>query len=206
MKVMLTGATGFIGSWTIPALTSAGHDVIALIRRPAQAAALSDLVAERGGDPDRLSCVVGDLSQPGLGLTESVDPDVIVHLGASFAWNLDPEVARATNVDGSLEVVRLAARHHARLVLIGGYMLTNQTHLGELGIDLGRPDDVDWAAVAVEDRRLRGEQDRESCAGGGSRKRAGRGLAGHPPGNLVRAQHHRRASPQDNRCTTSSQR
>lgn len=150
MKVMLTGATGFIGSWTIPALTSAGHDVIALIRRPTQAAALSQLMAERGGDPDRLTCVIGDLAQPGLGLTDSVDPDVIVHLGASFAWNLDPEVARATNVDGSLEVVRLAARHDAKLVLIGGYMLTNQTHLGELGIDLARPDDIDWAAVAAK--------------------------------------------------------
>lgn len=150
MKVMLTGATGFIGSWTIPALTSAGHDVIALIRRPAQAAALSDLVAERGGDPDRLTCVIGDLAQPGLGLTDSVDPDVIVHLGASFAWNLDPAVARATNVDGSLAVVRLAARHNAQLVLIGGYMLTNRTHLDELGIDLARPDDIDWAAIATK--------------------------------------------------------
>ncbi len=150
MKVMLTGATGFIGSWTVPALTSAGHDVIALIRRPAQAAALSDLVAERGGDPDRLTCVIGDLAQPGLGLTESVSPDVIVHLGASFAWNLDPDVARATNVNGSLDVVRLAARHNARLVLIGGYMLTNQTHLDELGIDLARPDDIDWAAIAAK--------------------------------------------------------
>lgn len=150
MKVMLTGATGFIGSWTIPALTSASHDVIALIRRPAQAAALSHLVAERGGDPDRLSCVIGDLAQPGLGLTESVDPDVIVHLGASFAWNLDPDVARATNVEGSLDVVRLAARHNAQLVLIGGYMLTNQAHLDELGIDLALPDDIDWAAIAAK--------------------------------------------------------
>jgi nucleoside-diphosphate-sugar epimerase len=149
MKVMLTGATGFIGSWTIPALTSAGHDVIALIRRPAQESALSDLVAERGGDPDRLSFVIGDLARPGLGLTESVDPDVIVHLGASFAWNLDPEVARATNVDGSLDVVRLAARQNAQLVLIGGYMLTNQAHLDELGIDLARPDDIDWPAIAA---------------------------------------------------------
>lgn len=150
MKVMLTGATGFIGSWTIPALTSAGHDVIALIRRPAQAAALSHIVAERGGDPGRLSCVVGDLARPGLGLTESVDPDVIVHLGASFAWNLNADVARATNVEGSLDVVRLAARHNARLVLIGGFMLTNQTHLDELGIDLARPDDVDWAAISAK--------------------------------------------------------
>ncbi len=150
MKVMLTGATGFIGSWTTPALTSASHDVIALVRRPAQAAALSHLVAKRGGDPARLSCVIGDLAQPGLGLTESVNPDVIVHLGASFAWNLDPDVARATNVEGSLGVVRLAARHNAQLVLIGGYMLTNQAHLDELGIDLALPDDIDWAAIAAK--------------------------------------------------------
>lgn len=150
MKVMLTGATGFIGSWTIPALTAAGHDVIAVIRRPSQADSLSQLVGERGGNPDRLTYAIGDLAQPGLGLTESIDPDVIIHLGASFAWNLDPDVARATNVNGSLEVVRLASREDAQLVLIGGYMLTNQTHLDELGLDLARPDDIDWAAVAVK--------------------------------------------------------
>lgn len=148
MKVGLTGATGFIGGWTIPALTASGHDVIALIRRPEQAAMLSRLVADRGGDTSRLRSVIGDLARPDLGLAEPVEPDAIVHLGASFAWNLDPRVARATNVDGSLAVVRLAARHRARLMLIGGYMLTNQTHLDELGIDLTHPADTDWDEVA----------------------------------------------------------
>src|SRR5580700_9057978 len=44
MKVALTGATGFIGSHILAELQSNGHEVIALVRDDAQAAA----VAARG--------------------------------------------------------------------------------------------------------------------------------------------------------------
>jgi uncharacterized protein len=39
--VLLTGATGFIGSRLAQALSAGGHDVIALTRNPAKADALS---------------------------------------------------------------------------------------------------------------------------------------------------------------------
>ena len=37
MRILLTGASGFIGSWTAPALLTAGHDVVALVRDPEKA-------------------------------------------------------------------------------------------------------------------------------------------------------------------------
>jgi nucleoside-diphosphate-sugar epimerase len=58
MRVFLTGATGFIGSFLIPELINAGHHVVGLSRSPAGAAALNRAGAEvfRGdvNDLDRL--------------------------------------------------------------------------------------------------------------------------------------------------------
>ena len=41
MQVLLTGATGFVGSFAVPALLAAGHEVVALVRDPAKAASVS---------------------------------------------------------------------------------------------------------------------------------------------------------------------
>jgi nucleoside-diphosphate-sugar epimerase len=53
MRVFLTGATGYIGSAALDALTRAGHEVTALVRRPAAAERLGHRAAR---------CVIGDLS------------------------------------------------------------------------------------------------------------------------------------------------
>jgi uncharacterized protein YbjT (DUF2867 family) len=47
MKVVLTGATGFIGSHVLTELQEHGHEVTAVIRTAADA----DLVATRGATP-----------------------------------------------------------------------------------------------------------------------------------------------------------
>ncbi len=47
MKVMLTGATGFVGSWVARELCAAGHAVRALVRRTSSLANLEGLAIER---------------------------------------------------------------------------------------------------------------------------------------------------------------
>ena len=54
MHVLVTGATGFVGSHLVPALRGAGHDVRVLVRDPASYA-----------PPDGVSVVGGDLLDPG---------------------------------------------------------------------------------------------------------------------------------------------
>jgi nucleoside-diphosphate-sugar epimerase len=150
MKVLLTGASGFIGGWVSTSLTRSGHEVIALMRSPEKLTDLRAAVDARGGDSQRISVVRGDLGRPALGLDGVPDFDVAVHLGASFAWGMDAASARRTNVTGGLELVDLCAQVGARLVAIGGYMLVSPTNLAELNMDLNRPDDVDWARVYRE--------------------------------------------------------
>jgi len=59
MHVLVTGATGFVGSRLVPALLSAGHDVVAMTRHP-ESYDGPDAVEVRGGDlldPDTLDGV-----------------------------------------------------------------------------------------------------------------------------------------------------
>ncbi|MFE6623882.1 type I polyketide synthase [Streptomyces sp. NPDC057740] len=124
-EILLTGATGFLGAFLLRDLMrSTRARVHCLVRGADRADAERRLRANLEWyevvdevDPDRISVVVGDLSAPRLGLTEDEFDDlarfvdVVYHAGATVSWLRPYTELRRSNVDGTREVLRLAARH-----------------------------------------------------------------------------------------------
>lgn len=83
MRILLTGATGFIGSWLIPCLRHGGHEVSALVRSSTQTVQL-----ERMGVPVVCDDGVGDMQET----LQRQDPfDGVIHLASLFRSSHHPD-------------------------------------------------------------------------------------------------------------------
>ncbi|GGV64800.1 polyketide synthase [Streptomyces longisporoflavus] len=126
-EVLLTGATGFLGAFLLRDLMRTGHGTVhCLVRGADEEAARARLKAGLEWfrvwdeiDPARLSVVVGDLAAPRLGLDEEEFDtlarrvDAVYHAGATVNWLYPYTELKAPNVSGTVEVLRLAARHRS---------------------------------------------------------------------------------------------
>lgn len=103
MKILVTGATGFVGRWLVADLVAAGHEVL-----PSGAAGRVDVT-------DR-AAITAEI--------RAVRPDAIAHLaGVAYAPDAshNPSQALAVQVGGTLNVVHgLAALGGPRILLISG--------------------------------------------------------------------------------------
>ncbi len=74
MKVLVTGASGFVGRAVCAELSQRGHDVVAYVRRP-------------GSEPDGTRAALGDLTDAEAlrAALSSERPDGVVHLAAEIA-------------------------------------------------------------------------------------------------------------------------
>ncbi|MEV3987824.1 amino acid adenylation domain-containing protein [Streptomyces sp. NPDC049837] len=123
--ILLTGATGFLGAFLLHELLErTGAVVHCLVRVEETAAAGKRLRAalERyrlwdDSRAHRVRAVPGDLSLPRLGLGQdrfdelARTVDVVFHSGAEVNLAYGYERLKAANVDGTAEVLRLAAAH-----------------------------------------------------------------------------------------------
>ncbi|CAJ3801229.1 polyketide synthase [Burkholderia pseudomallei] len=120
--LLLTGATGFVGRHLLRELidrTSA--TIYCLVRAPDAAQGLARIRATlerwslwRDGDAARVIAVPGDLGRPRIGLSDAArarlvaEVDAIYHNGTSMNHLESFEMARAANVGGVIELLRIA--------------------------------------------------------------------------------------------------
>lgn len=156
-RVLLTGATGFLGAFLLSELLRHTRaEIHCLVRAPdaeeGERRIRGSLEAYRLWDEKRSSRifpVAGDLSEPLFGLgaerfEELADEiDVVYHNGASVNWVYPYKALKPTNVLGTQEVLRLAARDGAKPVhfvsTLGVFPLVGRSDAGVVRED----DDLD---------------------------------------------------------------
>lgn len=115
MRVLLTGATGYLGSALLPRLAASGHEVMALVRCDSACEGKARLQQETGLDVEVLA---GDICEPGWGLAEVPPFDVLIHAAASTKLARRPGGAvRAANFRALAPIPEIVRRGGARRVL-----------------------------------------------------------------------------------------
>ncbi|MEX0993260.1 MAG: NAD(P)-dependent oxidoreductase [Solirubrobacterales bacterium] len=90
MKLLVTGASGFLGGPTCAELVRRGHDVTALVRRP-------------GSEPENVNAVAGELDDRDslVRALSAHPPDCVVHLAAENGAQRSARKVERVNVEGT---------------------------------------------------------------------------------------------------------
>jgi NAD(P)-dependent dehydrogenase (short-subunit alcohol dehydrogenase family) len=113
MNYFVTGATGFIGRNLVELLLQREGTVYVLVREGSKGR-LEELRRRWGVDEERVVGIVGDVSQPLLGISDSDlerlrgHVDHLFHLAAVYDMTADAESQRLSNVEGTRHMVDFA--------------------------------------------------------------------------------------------------
>ena len=122
MKVLVTGASGFLGKFVCAELRDRGHEVAALVRRP-------------GTEPPDTKAVEGDLTDVSTlawGL-ERTRPDCVFHLAAEIASQRSSARIEEVNVEGTRRLVDAClAVDDAPRFMFASTVVTGDAHGAEL--------------------------------------------------------------------------
>lgn len=115
MKVLVTGANGFLGAWTLRRLREEGHAVVALdLHSPGPL--VQQLV---GAHTHALDWRIGDISEPQAALDAMAGCDAVIHLAGVLTPFCQAQPARgaAINLGGTIHVFEAARAHGIRSVV-----------------------------------------------------------------------------------------
>lgn len=137
MTVLVTGASGLVGSEVVARLLAAGQDVVALVHRVEQ------LLGNNGrplrAPQGRLRLVKGDVTQPGLGVALA-EFDRIVHCAALTDFGHPQRLYQRVNVDGTQHVLELARERSTPLVHVSTAYVCGERSgvIAESELDVGQ--------------------------------------------------------------------
>lgn len=134
MRVLVTGAWGFVGRHAVRDLVAAGHDVIA-----------ADQITSPGDPPPPATAHRVDITDPiaVLGLVADTHPGAVLHLaGISFVPRTaaDPGLTIKVNANGTLNILDACLRHapSARILVVSTAQVYG-SRTGDLAVDETAP-------------------------------------------------------------------
>ncbi|KAA0991442.1 SDR family NAD(P)-dependent oxidoreductase [Dyadobacter aurulentus] len=108
MKVLITGATGLVGSAVARKFLSEGHKVSAIYRKTSDKSLLSDIDAE-------ISWIEGDILDLGSLEDAIKDTDCVVHTAAVVSFvPADRDMMYKVNVEGTANVVNVCLKYQLK--------------------------------------------------------------------------------------------
>jgi dihydroflavonol-4-reductase len=140
LKVLVTGATGIVGSNLVRRLLQDGNQVRVLVRRTSDARGLDSLDVERRE---------GDVLEPSTLEPALAGCDILYHAAAVFSYSADAEEQEALAVRGTRNALRAARRAGvARVVLTSSSVVLGSSTRPEVLDETscaGQPDNVGYA-------------------------------------------------------------
>jgi len=143
MRILVTGASGFVGNYLVPALIRAGHEAVCLVRPT------SDLSGLQGLD---VKLVQGDITDKDALLTALDGVDAVVHLAGVNVPDL--ETCRRINVEGVRMVIEACHERGVRRVVANSTVSATREHLGAYGLSKKQGEEL-WRDSGLDATILR---------------------------------------------------
>jgi nucleoside-diphosphate-sugar epimerase len=143
MRVLVTGASGFLGGAVCAELVGRGHEVGALVRR-------------EGSEPPDTNPVAGDLTDAGS-LSRAVEasaPECVVHLAAEIASQRDPKKIDEANVEGTRRLIEACEAAGVRRMVFTSTVVTGDAKGAVLDEDSELPVETAYGRSKQAGERL----------------------------------------------------
>jgi dihydroflavonol-4-reductase len=152
MRIVVTGATGFIGCQLAQILAGLGHDLVATGRAASEVESTRLARLEKAG----VRVEVGSLLDPGFAATLTKTCEIVIHLAAAqHEGNVPDSYFRDINVSGTRHLLEAAIHAGARRFVygstIGVYGAAGDQELTELTAP--RPENI-YATTKLEAEQL----------------------------------------------------
>jgi uncharacterized protein YbjT (DUF2867 family) len=150
--ILVTGASGFVGSHMIPALIDGGHRVVGLVRNGDDGALVRRRLSP--GQRDALETRIGDVTEPATLPAAVAGVDAVVHLAAIPRDFDDGQSLRLVNTEGTRNVVHAAREagvrrfvHQGALAVVDDPELHYASSKAK-GMSIVRDSGLDWTVLA----------------------------------------------------------